>query len=256
MATTADARPRPLHGYLLLLRWHALRLRLVLPMIMIVQAGLAAGVVIGFGFLIPTVGEQTADEQTALYLSSGAATLGLIIVGLATAPQMVAQSKLEGTFDYTRAWPVGRLAYLLSDMTVWLLTALPGLAVALLVAGLRFDLDYSVSPTVLLAFLLTVVTSTALGYGIAYATQPALTSVIAQFVVFVTLMFSPVTFPAERLPAWLAGVHKVLPFDSMATIVRSSLAEPRTATWLNYVVVAVWAVLGFALTLRVMARRK
>jgi ABC-2 type transport system permease protein len=251
MATTADLRPGPLHGYLLLLRWHALRLRLVLPMIMIVQAGLAAGVVIGFGFLVPTV-----DDQTALYLSSGAATLGLVIVGLATAPQMVAQSKLEGTFDYTRAWPVGRLAYLLSDMTVWLLTALPGLAVALVVAGLRFDLDYSVSPMVVLAFLLTVVTSTALGYGIAYATQPALTSVIAQFVVFVTLMFSPVTFPAERLPAWLAGVHKVLPFDSMATIVRSSLAEPRTATWLNYVVVAVWAVLGFALTLRVMARRK
>lgn len=240
----------PLRSYLLLLRWHALRLRVVLPLIIVVQAGLAVGVVVGFSFLVPRV-----NSEVATYLSTGAATLGLVIVGLATAPQMVAQSKLEGTFDYTRAWPVARLAFLLSDMTVWLVTALPGLVIALLVAALRFDIEFQISPLVIPAFLLTAVCSTALGYGLAYATQPALTSVLAQFVLFVSLMFSPILFPKDRLPGWLAGVHEVLPFDSMATIVRSSLTAPTTASWSNYLIVLAWMMLGFAVTLRVMARR-
>lgn len=233
-----------------MLRWHLLRLRTVLPLIVVVQVGLAVGVVVGFGFLVPSV-----TKQTAAYLSTGAATLCLVVVGLATAPQMVAQTKIEGTFEYTKAWPVPKVAFLLADMTVWLVTALPGVVLALVVAAVRFHPGFTVSIWAVPALLATAITSTALGYGLAYATQPMVTSLVAQFVVFVALMFSPITFPIERLPGWLAALHHVLPFDSMATMVRAGLITGTHAPWRDYAVVAVWACIGFALTLRVMARR-
>jgi hypothetical protein len=47
-----------------------------------------------------------ADRVTALYLSTGAPTVALITVGMVLAPQMVAQQKLRGVFDYQRAMPL------------------------------------------------------------------------------------------------------------------------------------------------------
>jgi hypothetical protein len=36
-------------------------------------------------------------------------------------------------------------------------------------------------------------------------------------------MFSPLNFPADRLPDWLAAVHRVLPFQAMGEVVRGTL---------------------------------
>lgn len=237
-------------SYLLVLRWQMLRMRTVLPLVVVVQACVAVGVVVGLAFLVPDI-----DGETAAYLSTGAATLGLIIVGLATAPQMVAQSKAEGSYDYTRAWPTPRVGFLLADMTVWMVTALPGLAVALVVAALRFDLDFRVSPLVVPAILLTGVVSTALGYGIASVASPPVTSLVAQVAVFATFLFSPINFPADRLPDWLAAVHEWLPFGSMADIVRQSLLGGDGAGWTDWALVIAWGVLGFAVSIRMMERR-
>jgi ABC-2 type transport system permease protein len=242
---------RWLRSYLLLLRWSMLRLRFMLPLMLIIQTMLAVGIVIGFSFLLPEV-----DKNTALYLSTGAPTLGLITVGMVLAPQMIAQAKTEGTFDYNRTLPVPRSAILAADVSIWLATSLPGLALALLTAVLRFDLDLDVSPAVVPAILLVALTATAIGYAIAYAAPAALASMVAQLIVFIALMFSPVNFPSERLPGWLQAVHEVLPFQYMADAVRSTLTVPADGISATpFLVLTVWCVLGLAVTLRIMTRR-
>ena len=45
-----------------------------------------------------------------------------------------------------------------------------------------------------------------------------------QLVVFVILLFSPVSVPAEQFPSWLASVHAVLPIEPMAQLIRAGLA--------------------------------
>lgn len=212
-------------SYLLLLRWAAIRQRYLLPLVLIIQIFLSVGIVIGFAFLLPTV-----DPATALYLATGAPTLGLITIGMVMAPQLVATAKTEGTFTYNQTLPVPRTAVLAADLTTWLVVGAPGLVLGLLVAVLRFDLTLRVSWLVVPAMLLVALTNTAVGFAIAYATPPSVTSLITQMIVFISLMFSPINFPADRLPQWLQAVHQVLPFQYMAEAVRDSLNTPRAAS--------------------------
>lgn len=243
---------RWLRSYLLLLLWNTIRLRYTLPLMLAIQTMLAVGIVVGFSFLIPTI-----DKDTALYLSTGAPTLGLITVGMVLAPQLVAQAKIEGTFDHNRALPVSRAAILAADLSLWLVTALPGLTLALLTAMLRFDLTLNVSPLVVPAILLVALTATAIGYAVAYAAAPTVANLVSQMIVFIALMFSPVNFPADRLPGWLQTAHHVLPFQHMAEAVRDTLATPTDGiSAAPFGVLTAWCVVSLAITLRVMTRRR
>src|SRR5262245_33192018 len=114
---------RWLRSYWLLMQWNLLRVRPSLPLLLVVQTLIGAGVVIGFAFLVPD-----ANRETVLYLSTGAPTIGLITVGMVVLPQMVAQQKLTGIFEYVKAMPVPRLAMLAADATVWVALAIPGMA--------------------------------------------------------------------------------------------------------------------------------
>jgi ABC-2 type transport system permease protein len=245
------AMRRWLRSYLLLMRWNTIRLKYTLPLMLIVQTMLAIGIVIGFSFLMPSI-----DGGTALYLSTGAPTLGLITVGMVLAPQLVAQAKTEGTFDYNRTLPVPRTAILAADLTTWLATSLPGLILALLTATLRFDLNLTVSPLVIPAILLVAVTATAIGYAIAYAAPPTVTNLASQTIVFIALMFSPINFPADRLPTWLQTTQQGLPFQYMADAVRNTLTTPAGGvSAIPFAVLIAWCTVSSAITLQIMSRR-
>lgn len=240
-----------LRSYGLLLHWTALRSRANLTLNLVIQTCLAVGIIIGFAYLVPSL-----DDATALYLSTGAPVLGLITVGMVIGPQEVAAAKQDGIFEFNRSLPVPRSAFIASDATIALLIALPGIVAALVVATLRFDLSLNIHPLVIPAVLLTAFTAIGLGYGIGYGMEPPLARLVSQLVVFVALMFSPITFPASRLPHWLATVHDVLPFRYMADAVRHTLdTPPGGVSPLPFAVLAVWAVLGFLAAHRMMARR-
>ncbi|HEY8472642.1 MAG TPA: ABC transporter permease [Natronosporangium sp.] len=240
-----------LRSYGLLLRWTLLRQRMLLPLMVVVQTLIGCGVVVGFSFLAPEI-----DRATALYLATGAPTVVMIVMGMVAAPQEVAGQKRQGIFDYYRAMPVPRLAMLAADATVWVVLAIPGILLALAFAAWRFDLDLTVSPLVVPAFLLVAVAGVAVGYGIAYACRPQVTQLISQVVVFIALMFAPVNFPADRLPDWLATVHEWLPFQYMAQAVRETLDVPAGGvSVLPFAVLAAWGIAGLAVTYRIMARR-
>lgn len=74
-------------------------------------------------------------------------------------------------------------------------------------------------------------------------------------VVFV-LMFSPLYFPADRLPGWLAAIHRVLPIQAMGEVIRGTLAGstfPLPAGAL--LLLGAWCAAAFAVTYAVLARR-
>ncbi|MFO1446261.1 ABC transporter permease [Bacillus sp. Bva_UNVM-123] len=208
---------------------------------MLIQILIAIGIVIGFTYLIPT-----PDKGTILYLATGAPTLILIITGLVILPQQIGTAKSDGYMEFMRTWPVNRAVILGADTTLWLLIAVPAIAVASIVAHFMFQPGYEVSWTVIPAILMIALTSIGVGYGFSYALSQTTSLAISQIVVFGALMFSPINFPMERLPEWLQTLHIVLPIYSMAEVMRASLAASTfTASAGNYINLLIWCIVGF-----------
>jgi ABC-2 type transport system permease protein len=240
-----------LRSYRLLVTWQTLRLKSFLPLAIIVQALFAFGIVVGYPLLFPTL-----EPSTILYLATGAPAISLITMGLVAVPQVVAQAKTEGSLDYMRTLPIPRLVYLLADMTVWLAIVLPGVAFAIVVGTLRFGLDLHVSPLIVPAMLLVVLTTTSIGYALASILPQMLANLLTQVLVVFVLMFSPLNFPPERLPDWLAAIHSVLPIQAMGEVIRGTLAGnvfPLAAG--PFLLLGAWCVASFAITGRVLTRR-
>ena len=79
---------------------------------------------------------------------------------------------------------------------------------------------------------------------------------LTQVIIFGVFMFSPVNFPPERLPAWLAALHRLLPVQAMAEVVRGALAGGEFAAGGRaYLVLGGWCVAGFAASYAALARR-
>ena len=83
-----------LRKYLLLIRWQALRYKMLLPLMMVVQGLLAFGIVAGYPLLFPEI-----DRDTTLFLATGAPAITLLTMGLVLVPQMVAGSRAEGSYE-------------------------------------------------------------------------------------------------------------------------------------------------------------
>lgn len=249
----APSAARAFTTYRTLLRWTLSQIGAMMPLIMVVQALLAGGIIVGFGFLIPDI-----DEATALFLSTGAPTVLLLTLGLVMVPQGVSRARTDGTFHYMRSMPVWRPLLLAADLTVWLIVAVPSVAVAVLVAMWRYDITFSFDwPVLLSAILLVTVTATAVGYAIAVTLPPMLAQLITQVLVFFVLLFSPITFPLEQLPQWFQAVHDVLPARPGADLVRAGLASDAfSASSRDLLVLLAWCLGGLAVSLRALVRRK
>lgn len=236
-----------------LLRWALGSIGAMLPLIVVIQAMLAAGIVVGFGFLIPDI-----TPETALFLSSGAPTILLLTIGLVIVPQGISRARASGGLDYQRALPVSRPLLLLVDLVVWTLIALPGVAIGLLVAWLRYDLTFSFDwPLLVLASVLVTTMATALGYAIAVTFPAMLAQLLSQVLVFFVLLFSPITFPATQLPDWFRALHTVLPIQPAADLMRAGIASDAfPAAGRDLLVLALWTALGLLVTYLALTRRK
>jgi ABC-2 type transport system permease protein len=236
----------------LLLVWQHHRFKRMLPMIVVIQVVLALGIVYGLAFLIPDI-----DPRTALFLATGAPTVTLLIMGLTIVPQEVSQGKLTGRFDYLSSLPIPRLATLVSDVAFWLLAQLPGTALALVVASIRFDLDLHIGWTIVPAVLLVALSGACVGYAFALVLQPQVASQITSFISILILLFSPINFPNERLPSALRAVHRVLPIESMGDLMRWSLTGKFvTNPGRAFAIVGAWCAVGLLTSYRVATKRR
>jgi ABC-2 type transport system permease protein len=235
-----------------MLRYDWGRLRPWVGMMVVIQTLMGAGMVLMYGFFYPSI-----TPVRALYIATGAPTLALIPLGLVMVPNGVMQDKLQGTFDYVWSLPTRRSAQMLSTFALYTLMALPGTVLALLVAVWRYGIHLSLSPVLIPAVLLCALTSVTVGYALALAIKnPLVTNVIVNALIFVVLLFSPIVYPASQLPGWLYDVHRVLPFESMATVMRAGLTTGlATDVGLSFLVLVIWGVAGCAVTAWVVGRR-
>jgi len=223
-----------------------------MPLVIVAQFFTGIGTVIGLGYLMPGI-----DSQTAMFLVTGGPTLTLITLGLVLVPQMVAQDKSRGMLDYMRSFPVPRMAYLAADLSIWLVSTLPGVILALVVGSHRYDFDLQLSLAVVPAFILVVLMATTMGYSIALLLPKAeLVSVLTNLIIFSLFLFSPVNFPVERLPGWLEGIHRFLPVKYAADAVRGSLVPGYSDGFgLALLVLGAWCLLGLGINYWAATRR-
>lgn len=242
-----------LGSFLAMLRWELTNVRLMLPLLMLAQALSGAGLVLGFGLLMPSL-----PSHIAAYLVTGAAVVTLIMVGVVVGPQLVAQQKMEGSYDFMWSLPVPRSAAAAAWVTLNTAIAIPGMLAALLAGALRYQVSFDISPMVIPAVLITLVSGTLLGYALSHAIpKPEITLLASQVLIFVIFGFAPIAYPAENLPSWLATAHEYLPFVHMANVVRDSLVDGlATDVGHSYLVLAIWSVATVAITAAVLRRRK
>jgi ABC-2 type transport system permease protein len=236
---------------LLLLQWQLRRSLPYIPLLVVVQVALAVATVVGYGLLV-----GTPSPDVALYLATGAPTITLITVGLVMTPQMLAQAKTEGSLDWMRTLPVPRWIFLASDLLMWTLIALPGMVLGVVAGVLRFNVHLSIAPWVVLAALLVSLTSASVGYAMASVLPPMLAQLLTQVLIFVVLLFSPVSYPASRMPEWLQTAHQFLPIEPMAQLVRAGLANDSfTVPGRSMVVLGLWVCVSVAAALAALRRR-
>lgn len=96
------------------------------------------------------------------------------------------------------------------------------------------------------------------GFGMAPLAirNPSVTNLIANALIFVVLLFSPIVFPPSNLPAWLFAVDRALPFYNMAEVIRAGLTTGLvTDLTRSYLVLLAWTAAGWIMTTWVVGRR-
>ena len=240
-------------GFVAMLRFDLASLRETLPFVAVIQLLMGAGMAIIYGFYFEEI-----PPVAATFIVTGAPTLAIVPVGMALVPGAVMQHKFDDTYDFLWSLPVPRLTIAASNFVLFTALALPGVVVSLLVAAWRYDIDLSVSWTVVPAVLLAALMANSVGFGFSHAIpEPRITNLIVNMIIFLVLLFSPVAFPIENFPDWFAAVHRVLPFFHMATIIRGGLTVGLVdglAT--SYVAVVLWTLTSWGLAAWVVGRRR
>jgi len=256
VATYAPVRSgfgRWAQGYLMMTRWEIDSLRREFPLIVALQVVVGGGFALGIGLFFDHM-----PARNALFLSTGVAVVTLISVGMVLGPQLVSNQKAAGTYDFLWPLPVPRTTQAAAWLTVNSIIAIPGMVAALLIANARYDLSLHVSAAIVPAVLLTIGTATLIGYAFGHAiSKPMVTMMITQLLVFTILGFSPINFPPENLPGWLAAVNEWLPFEHMAAVVRAALTDGLVDNVArSYLILGIYAALSATVAAWVIGRRR
>ena len=241
--TTAPSTPTGLWRQTgLLIQWQLRRSLPVMPLLMVIQAFLSVSTILGYGLIAGDAG-----HEAGLYLATGAPAISLITIGLIMAPQWVSQARTEGSLDWMRTLPVPRVSFLLADLLLWTVMALPGLVLGVAVGAARFDVALDPAWWLVPGALLVALTSACIGYAVANLLAPPVAQVLSQVLVFVIMLFSPFSYPASQLPGWARTVHEWLPFEPMAQVVRAGLcSQDASMTVRSWIVLGIWGAAAMA----------
>jgi ABC-2 type transport system permease protein len=239
-------------NYIVMVRWHLASLRIWMATMSVIQVLSGVGFILGISLFFEHI-----PRTAALFVSTGVPVINLLMIGMVLGPQLVADQKVSGSYDYLRSLPVRRSVTAAAWYTVCLIGGVPAMVVALGVARLRYDLPLHISPTVVPAVLLTSFAGTMFGYALGHAIgNPMATRLITQLLVFVVFGFAPILFPLSQMPRWLGALNWWFPFRHMAIVTRAALtAGPHPAVLSAYMVLGVWAVACAGLAGRALGRR-
>ena len=242
----------PLRQYIELVNLHVRMMRNELWMMILVQFALCAGLILGFGYLIPDI-----SESAALYVTTGAATQAFTTVGLVMLPQVLSQSKTDGRFEYFLTLPISREAYLLSQMTVVAVVATPGVIFAVALGAWHYGFSLSIDPLVIPAVLLIFLSLAGVGVVMAVLSpHPQLTNAVTQLTIFYVVFFAPVMMPVEQLPGFFQHASVVMPPTYAADAIRGTLTGlPDTHALRSMAVLGGFALASLAISAGVIRKR-
>lgn len=243
---------RVIGQYIELVRCQFLMNRQLIPMIVIIQFVMTLGLILGFGYFIPDIG-----EVQALFLTVGAATQTVIMVALVMLPQKLSQEKAEGILDYFLTMPIGREAYLLAQVTFVALMTFPGTVFAVAFGAWHYDLSMAVQPVVVLVAVMAVLSLAGIGVAMAVLSPyEQLTNALTQLIIFWVLLFSPVMMPKDQLPWALQKLSILMPPTYAADAMRASLTGlPGTRLARSLVVMALFAAGSLGISAAAVRRR-
>ncbi|WP_336250530.1 ABC transporter permease [Stomatohabitans albus] len=246
-------RTSPIRTYLTLLQWSFISTRPALPLIIAVQMLMGVSIIVGFGLLIPSL-----DLQTAMFLSSGAPTVMLSLVGFVVVPQALSEARANGLLDYQRSLPIPRMLLLCCDFTVWLFITLPGVAMGIVTGQLYYGFVFPIDwPLLFISAVLVALMSTAIGYAVAMACPRMIAMVVSQLLAFFVMLFSPISFPPSALPSWFQTVHLWLPFQAAGDLIRSALLPVQYPLELRDIaILGIWTLIGLVIASRILVRRQ
>jgi len=212
---------RPVHQFVDLVRLNLLMTRDWIWFVSIVQVVLTVSFVLGFGYFMRPI-----SEMQALYVTTGAATIGVVRVALVGPPNMLSHSKAEGRLDYFLTLPVSREIYLAAQVTYVALTALPGIAFAVWFGAWHFDLPLVYGPVVVVVVILGILSLAGVGIAIGVLSpEPQITNALTNLTQFYALLFAPVLVPREQLPALLRHLSVAMPPTYVADAMRGALTD-------------------------------
>lgn len=240
-------------SYVAMLRFDTASQRTTLPMFLFMQILFGTGMAIIYGFYLGRM-----STEVMLYVVSGAPALAVITTGMVGVPGVVGERKMAGTWDFVWSLPSPRSAAVASTFTVYTALTIPGTIVTLALATWRYGLHLHVTPMVVPAFALASLMATSVGFGVAQAIRnPLVTNLIVNVLIFVVLIYSPVVFPIDQLPGWLAGIHQVLPIYHLAQVLRASVTTGLVQNvGISYAILTAWMVVAWGVTAWVIGRRR
>lgn len=244
---------RWLRGYLHMLRFEVASQRDWLPLMLLIELLLGAGMAVMYGFYVPSI-----TPRLAAFIVTGTPALALVPVGFVMLPGAIARRKLAGSYDYVRSLPTPRSATIAATATVFTVLVIPGAALSVAVASWRYDVALHISPLIVPAVLLTSLMASSVGAAIGHGVRdPMVTTLIGNLIIFVVLLYAPVAFPPQQFPAWLVHLHQGLPFYNMALVLRGALSTGLvTNVARSYAILAAWTAAGFAFAGWVTSRRR
>ncbi|MBJ6745618.1 ABC transporter permease [Streptococcus sp. 121] len=235
---------------LALMSWSYIRNRNLLLLCCIFQLLMTLALTFGYSQIIPQ-----ADDQINLYLASGAITMGMVTIGTTIAPQSLTKDKENGLVTYVKTLPVNRELILLSDILIWSLSAIPGVCISFLVVFIKFRILPTFSWSGLLVLYLILVTMISLGFSIAYATSPSLTILMTQIILMIGLLFAPILYPAERIPAAILAIYQFLPFVPSGDLIRNTFFQNQDIAWPKVGIVVFWLLTCSVISLKQLKKR-
>lgn len=225
-----------LKNLFLILKLQALRMKVILPFFSILQIMVGVGMIIGLGYFIPDI-----DKNLALFIVSGGPAITIMTVGMTLVPQIIAEDKDKGVFDFFWSLPIHKSTLLIADIIIWTSATLPGVILSIVVGSVYYNFTVIPNITLIPSYFLVAITSTLVGYAIAYASpNMKITNLIANFLIFSLFLFSPIIYPINRLPQFLQFLHKVLPIKYMADLLRGGLTNTQLNMELAFLIVTGW----------------
>lgn len=164
------------------------------------------------------------------------------------------EERFAGTLPLFLSSPGSRFGIFIGRSLVHILDGMLNIVLALLFAALVFRVDFSGTHWGTLAAAITVAAVSTAGFGLLLGSLSLMVRdifMVMNFAYMSLMILAGVIVPPERLPAWIAWAHSVLPISRSAAVARQALegvlpSQVAGALGMELVVGAVFVLLGFS----------